>query len=84
MGRVGAHADGRPLGRPANKETREARRRAHDAFDQLWKSGQMNRSEAYSLAAKLLNRSRESMHIALLDKEQCEELATKAARFLAK
>lgn len=32
----GAHANGRPLGVPANSVTKVARISAHDAFDQLW------------------------------------------------
>lgn len=33
----GAHPDGRPLGIPANQETKAARIAAHAAFDPLWK-----------------------------------------------
>lgn len=32
----GAHPDGRPLGTPANSETKRARIAAHAAFDGLW------------------------------------------------
>jgi hypothetical protein len=36
----GAHRDtGKPLGVPADAETKRARIRAHDAFDTLWKTG---------------------------------------------
>ncbi len=35
-GTHGAHPDGRPLGTPAKKEVREARIKAHAAFDKLW------------------------------------------------
>lgn len=34
----GAHPDGTPLGVPAGPETKQARIRAHEAFDRLWKS----------------------------------------------
>jgi len=32
----GAHADGRPLGKPADKFTKQCRIQAHEAFDKLW------------------------------------------------
>jgi len=32
----GAHPDGTPLGKPANKATRLARKKLHELFDQLW------------------------------------------------
>ena len=35
-GTHGAHSDGRPLGIPADAETRAARIKAHEAFDALW------------------------------------------------
>lgn len=46
-GTHGAHPDGRPLGKPADKETKLARMRAHAAFDRLWKEGPRNRGQAY-------------------------------------
>lgn len=33
----GAHPDGTPLGIPAGPETKQARIRAHEVFDRLWK-----------------------------------------------
>lgn len=44
----------RPLGTPAGRELREARQRAHAAFDPLWKSGKMKRANAYKWLAKKL------------------------------
>jgi ssDNA-binding Zn-finger/Zn-ribbon topoisomerase 1 len=47
-GTHGAHPDGRPLGKPANKATKGARMKAHAAFDQLWKGkGKRSRRSAY-------------------------------------
>lgn len=34
---VGTHPDGVPKGTPADHETREARKKAHNAFDPLWR-----------------------------------------------
>ena len=46
-GTHGAHPDGSPLGTPANKETKQARMKAHAAFDRLWKEGKRKRGQAY-------------------------------------
>lgn len=70
----GAHPDGTPLGKPANKATREARIRAHAAFDRLWHGGRGSRGQAYSWMRKRLGLTREQAHIGLFDAEQCERL----------
>lgn len=71
-GTHGAHPDGKPLGIPANKETKSARIRAHAAFDQLWKEkdSPMSRGEAYAW----MKRETGFEHIGELTKEECEEL----------
>lgn len=51
-GTHGAHPNGVPLGIPANKETKQARIKAHDAFDRIWKDGHMPRWKAYKWLAK--------------------------------
>jgi len=68
----GAHPDGAPLGVPGDKETRQARREAHAAFDDLWRSGDVgvNRGQAYAL----MNRELGFQHIGELTKEQCEQV----------
>lgn len=73
-GTHGAHADGRPLGTPANKETKEARMRAHEAFDQLWRSGRMNRSQAYSWMQRVMSMTKDEAHIGKFSAEQCDKL----------
>jgi len=70
----GAHPDGSPLGVPANKETRQARMRAHDAFDTLWKGGGMKRREAYRWMQEALGLSEDEAHIGKFDVETCERL----------
>lgn len=82
-GTMGTHPDGRPLGRPGDQETRTARKKAHEAFDSLWKTGRMKRSEAYALAAKLMSLPSQGMHIAMLDKECCEELGRRISEWAA-
>lgn len=70
----GAHPDGRPLGIPANAETKQWRMRAHDAFDDLWKSGRMRRGEAYAWLRRQMGLSEEDCHIGRFDIEQCKSV----------
>jgi ssDNA-binding Zn-finger/Zn-ribbon topoisomerase 1 len=80
----GAHADGTPLGIPANKETRDWRIKAHDAFDQLWKGPRrcMKRPEAYLWMQRMMCMSEDEAHIGRLNIEQCERLIAHAERYL--
>lgn len=73
-GTHGAHPDGRPLGVPADKETKRARTRAHAAFDRLWKVHGMLRSDAYSWMQHALGLSRDEAHVANFDKDTCARL----------
>lgn len=70
-GTHGAHPDGRPLGKPANKETKEARMKAHAAFDRLWKKGKRTRGQAYGW---LKAQASVPNHIAEMSKVQCTAL----------
>jgi ssDNA-binding Zn-finger/Zn-ribbon topoisomerase 1 len=78
----GAHEDGRPLGVPANKQTKRARIRAHEVFDQLWKDRHMSRSEAYSWMQKAMGLSEGDAHIGRFTEDQCDELETKVEEHL--
>lgn len=74
---VGCHRDGRPLGTLADAATRDARQRAHAAFDPLWQSSRKRgaRSRAYRwLAAKLRIRF-EECHIGYFDADTCAVVA---------
>lgn len=73
-GTHGAHPDGTPLGIPANKETKEWRIKAHDAFDTLWKCSQitMTRKKAYKLLAQKLGVS--EVHIGESDIPTCARI----------
>lgn len=69
---VGCHNNTRlPLGTMANKELRQWRIKAHDAFDPLWRNGAMKRDEAYVLLSRELGRE---VHIGQSDIEQCKEI----------
>jgi len=79
-----AHPDGRPLGIPANKETKNWRIRAHAAFDQLWLLGGMNRRSAYLWMQKALNLTSKEAHIGMFDQAMCEKLIAAVEKELEK
>lgn len=78
----GAHPDGRPLGTPANAETKRARIAAHEAFDKLWKEPEryMTRRDAYRWLADLLGLSPGEAHIATFDRGQCNAVIDGATK----
>jgi ssDNA-binding Zn-finger/Zn-ribbon topoisomerase 1 len=76
----GAHPDGRPLGFPANAETKQARIKAHELFDQLWEDGKMNRHEAYAWLAEKMNAA--EVHIGNMDKTECETVIKICSEYL--
>lgn len=78
---VGAHqATGRPLGTPADKETKQARIDAHEWFDKLWGKGEgipesfepMRRGQAYAWLRHRMNLGKDECHIGLFSKVQCD------------
>jgi hypothetical protein len=72
---VGTHAaTGKPFGRLANAELRAARRRAHDAFDALWRRKRSSRSNAYAWLARELGIRVEETHIGMFDVAMCERV----------
>jgi ssDNA-binding Zn-finger/Zn-ribbon topoisomerase 1 len=78
-GMHGAHPDGRPVGIPANAETKRARIRAHAAFDEVWKSGAMDRRAAYRFMQDLMGMTADEAHIGRFTKEQCDTLVERIA-----
>lgn len=81
-GTHGAHPDGRPLGVPANKETKAWRIKAHDTFDTLWKCSQitMTRKKAYKLLAEKLGVT--EVHIGESDIETCRKIISASDKIL--
>jgi len=59
---------------PANAETKGWLMRAHDAFDQLWKSGRMSWREAYVWLRTAMGLSKAECHIGRFDIEQCKQV----------
>lgn len=71
---VGVHkGTKRPLGILANKETREARKKAHAKFDPIWLSGLASRKTAYKELARRLNVK--EVYIGESDAETCEKIS---------
>lgn len=70
-GTHGAHPDGKPLGTPANAATKQARMKAHAAFDRLWKGGGRTRGQAYGW---LKAQASIPDHISEMDAKQCAVL----------
>jgi hypothetical protein len=63
-----------PLGRLANKELRDWKKKAHAVFDPLWKSGRMSRNLAYHLLQTKMNMGKNDAHIGKFDVEQCKKM----------
>jgi hypothetical protein len=66
-----AHPNGSPAGVPADKFTRKARMRAHEAFDRVWESKTMSRSDAYTWLDLVMGLEAGKAHISMMSKEQC-------------
>ena len=72
---VGTHpGTDKPLGRLADENLRSAKRRAHAAFDPLWKSGKMTRKQAYQWLADQMQIAVEDCHIGWFDERLCLEV----------
>lgn len=80
---VGCHKGTRtPLGRMANKRTRQLRVKAHEHFDQLWRSGYLSRDKAYDWLAGQLKIDPQDCHISWLNDEQLIQVAELSAEYL--
>jgi hypothetical protein len=78
---VGCYPGGdKPLGRLANKELRQAKVRAHEAFDPLWRSGELTRTDAYAWLAEQLGLSAVDCHIGMFDLDGCEAVCNAVFR----
>jgi len=78
----GAHPDGSPLGTPADRATREARTRAHEAFDALWapnegEGSRTRRKAAYAQLQVIMGMNEEQAHIGKFTLRQCEVLVAR-------
>ena len=84
---VGAHNTREPLGTTADKRTRIARNKAHEAFDALWtgikdgKEKRMTRKYLYSALANRLGVQKDKCHIGMFNTQQCGLVVEFAASF---
>jgi ssDNA-binding Zn-finger/Zn-ribbon topoisomerase 1 len=77
----GAHKhNGAPLGKPANKATKEKRIEAHALFDQLWqgepdeKERKRKRRDSYAWMQQAMGMTKDEAHIGNFDIPTCERL----------
>lgn len=74
---VGCHpGTNDPLGRLANATLREAKKRAHEAFDQIWKKKIMSRTAAYAWLSRRLGIPKKYTHIGMFNVETCSKVIT--------
>ena len=68
---VGAHPDGTPKGVPVDRPTRDARKRARDAFDLLWRDLKLfkSRTRAYQWLSQELGIT--DAHMGKMDEATC-------------
>lgn len=73
---VGCHEDGSPLGRLANKPLRQAKKKAHDYFDKIWKEKYMERTALYEALSDFLNIPDAYTHIGMFSITTCHKTAS--------
>ena len=66
-----AFRDGRPVGTPANKETRHLRYKLHKLMDPLWEKGLISRRHLYERMGEHLELDEEACHVGRFDADQC-------------
>ncbi len=72
---VGVHkGTKKPLGTLANTVLRNKRKEAHQAFDALWKTRRLSRSEAYLWLSKQMHLPKHRTHIGYFNVVQCEQV----------
>jgi 3-mercaptopyruvate sulfurtransferase SseA len=75
---VGVHKNSKkfvPLGRMANAELREWKKKAHAVFDPLWRPGGiLTRDAAYRKLQEVMGMTKEQAHIGKFDVAECKKL----------
>jgi hypothetical protein len=80
---VGVHkGTSNALGRLANKELRELKKKAHAAFDPLWKDKFMSRDVAYKWLSNKLNIPLEFTHIGMFGEDTCKKVIEISTGFM--
>lgn len=63
-----------PMGSLAGPELRQARRKAHSTFDEVWQTGVKSRKDAYIWLSEKLGIKRKNCHIGSFDKAMCDRV----------
>lgn len=71
-----------PKGRLADSLLRQAKKKAHCAFDPIWQTGLMKRQEAYDWLSRELGIPRDYTHIGMFDVDTCLRTVSLCERFL--
>ena len=71
-----------PVGTPANRELRALRNEAHRYFDQLYRSGMMNKQDAYLWLADFLQVPLSQAHIGYLGEYYCKQVIAASQELL--
>lgn len=72
---VGCHpGTDTPLGRLADATLRRLKSEAHNAFDPIWRKGEMSRSAAYAWLSEALDLPKEKTHIGMFDDNLCQRV----------
>ncbi len=71
------------LWRVSNQATRDARKRAHEEFDTLWRDGWMKRSQAYAWLSRTLNLDGAQCHIQNFTEFGCQRVVEIAQERMA-
>lgn len=81
---VAAHRGSkRPMGTLANKQLRRQRQAAHAVFNQLWRSGLMNKRQAYLWLQAKLDLPECEAHIAKFSEGRCHLVVDLCKQFLS-
>lgn len=80
---VGVHKKScKPMGTLAGKELRAKRMEAHKVFNQLWKSGIMQKWQAYKWMQAKFGLNSQQAHIAKFSEYMCNELISECKQAL--
>lgn len=72
-----------PRGPLVSQEVHQARKRAHAAFDPIWREKKlMARSDAYGWLAEQMGMTRKECHIGLMNDEQADRVVTISLNYL--
>lgn len=72
----------RALGRLANAELRELKKAAHAAFDPLWQSKGLTRTQAYQELSRFLQIEKQYTHIGMFSSKTCIRVIEFSKRYM--